>query len=207
MRRGIGCVRSGEHDFDGPEPVAKVVCLGDVRTGKTSFVHCFIGGGEQFVEGAVLPVEPPYVERVAVIAPDCMELPLLRLVLCDVPQEAELRRRLCYAGIHVALLFFCDRASFEGLRAWLEEIGELLEHGRAVVVRAKSDLAGAEDAALAEEARQLARQLGGPYVECSAKRSVNVVQAVRLACKARFRAPPSSRKGRACTSSTKCIIH
>src|SRR5690242_19937373 len=53
MRRGMGCVRAGEDDFEGPEPAAKVVCVGDAGTGKTSFVRCFARGAEQFAEGAV----------------------------------------------------------------------------------------------------------------------------------------------------------
>jgi GTPase SAR1 family protein len=205
MRRGIGCVRAAEDDFDGPEPVVKIVCVGDPGTGKTSFVRCFASGAEHFEQGAVLPVERPCVERVAVIAPDCPDMPLARLVLCDVPQEAELRRRMCYEGMHVALLFFVDRASLEGLSQWVEELGPLLEPGRAIVMRAKCDVTGEDESTLAADARQLAAELGGRYVECSATRASNIVLAVRLACKARFRTPPVNNRASA-RSSKKCTI-
>ncbi len=183
LRRGMGFLRLGDGDYDGAEPLCKIVCVGEPLTGKTAFVRCFAHEGE-YSEGALLPVEPPHVVRACMVNVGGAELPLMRLMVCDMPEDAQLRRRLCYAGCHVALLMYSDRSSFVALGKWAEEVKEHVGQ-RVVVVQNKSDTG--EASVPEEEARQLATGLGGTFVKSSAKRSSNVVLAVRLACIARFR--------------------
>lgn len=161
MRRGLGCLRQSEEDFSFDGPSIKIVCVGDAKTGKTSFVRSFVLGDEVLPEPN-LPVEAPSVTRCCVINKE-MDLPLLKVTLCDLPTDESIRKGMCYPGMDVALLFFCDAASLASCEAWLRDIREYVQQ-RVILVESKVEGNGVGDE-LRAQAAALAEQVGALLVQ------------------------------------------
>lgn len=186
LRRGLGCIRQTEADYDSALTGAgkiKIVAVGDRGTGKTSFIKAFIVGDE-FEAVNNLPVEPPFVVRCCCITNNKeLDLGLLTVTLCDLPLDENLQEVLCFNACDVALFFFCDAQTFAGAELWLKRVQQYAQY--IIIVEAKSEGEGVGDE-LRARAQDLASQIGGYFVRTSAKRNFNIVHCVRMAIFAKF---------------------
>ena len=145
----------------------KVVLVGDKRCGKTSLSLSFTGNDYPF----------DYVPNI--YDNETVTLNLFgfqgTLTVWDTSENYSNLGARCYAGTHVFFICFSStsKASFYNVtKKWFPEIRDYCPDTPFIVVAMKSDLVGSaetdkEDLVDLEEAKKLAKELGGRYMECS----------------------------------------
>nr|XP_056702818.1 ras-related protein Rab-39B-like [Euleptes europaea] len=154
----------------------RIIMLGDSTVGKSSLLKCYTEG--VFVESTSQTVGVDFYVHYVEIKRGVH----IKLQFWDTAGQERFRSvtRSYYRNSAGAVLMFdlTNRASFESIKKWHQEVMETVKpyHVVFVLVGHKSDL-GDERKVGQKEAEKLASSLGAKYVETSAKTSQNVEEA------------------------------
>ncbi|KAJ8289236.1 hypothetical protein COCON_G00018950 [Conger conger] len=157
----------------------RVIMLGDSTVGKSSLLKRYTE--DLFLDCINQTVGVDFYVHFLEVEPGVR----IKLQFWDTAGQERFRSvtRSYYRNSVGGLLVFdlTNRASFEHVRDWHEEVQERVRPHAVlfVLVGHKSDLASGR-AVTREEAERLAGQLGAPYVEASSKTGWNVADAVEL---------------------------
>ncbi|MFQ5981339.1 MAG: GTP-binding protein [Candidatus Hodarchaeales archaeon] len=162
-----------QHYYDSPK--IKLAILGNGKVGKTSLC-------ESLREGRIpgtydLTIGVDITTKDLTVAGNN-----IRLILWDMAGQNQFDcvRPAFYEGARAAMIVFSlqDRGSFYDVKSWIRELQNHSSGIPFVLVGNKNDLKKRE--VTKEEVEALAAQFRVPYVETSAKKSLNVEEAFRV---------------------------
>ena len=155
----------------------KFILIGDSGVGKTSLIG-------QFVQGKFKGDFRPTIGLNVMSHSFDFLTNQLQMNIYDIGSQKFFRRvrRNYYSGTNAALILFAlsDRETFNSLKAWNKELEQFT--GKKIpicIVGNKSDL---ERQVSFEEGTEIAKELGGAYIETSALTATNVEDVFRLIC-------------------------
>ncbi|NXU68940.1 RB39B protein, partial [Horornis vulcanius] len=157
----------------------RVIMLGDSTVGKSSLLRRYTEG--VFLDAVNQTVGVDFYVQFVELEPGLQ----VKLQFWDTAGQERFRSvtRSYYRNSAGGMLLFdlTNRASFESIRRWHQEVTDTIQPFRMVflLVGHKSDLAGQRQVGK-REAEKLAVSLGVQYVETSAKDASNVVQAFQM---------------------------
>uniref|UniRef100_K7FGI6 Ras-related protein Rab-39B-like n=1 Tax=Pelodiscus sinensis TaxID=13735 RepID=K7FGI6_PELSI len=157
----------------------RIIMLGDSTVGKSSLLKRYTEGA--FLDSINQTVGVDFYVQFVELEPGLR----IKLQFWDTAGQERFRSvtRSYYRNSAGAVLMFdlSNRASFESIREWHQEVTDTVKpfHMVFVLVGHKSDLA-AQRQVERKEAEKLASSLGAKYIETSAKSNSNVEDAFRL---------------------------
>ncbi|NXQ24213.1 RB39B protein, partial [Alaudala cheleensis] len=170
----------------------RVIMLGDSTVGKSSLLRRYTEG--VFLDAVNQTVGVDFYVQFVELEPGLR----VKLQFWDTAGQERFRSvtRSYYRNSAGGMLLFdlTNRASFESIRRWHQEVTDTVQPFRMVflMVGHKSDLAGQRRVGQ-REAEKLAASLGVQYVETSAKDASNVVQAFQMLTVAIYQALQTGR--------------
>lgn len=153
----------------------KILFVGDEGVGKTGLM-CGVSDGV-YIDGFRGKLGSSFGAKQVNVDPVRVQLQIWNLT--DAPNLAKLRHRLIRGGAGVVYVFsLTDRASFDNILNWVDEVQRVLGIVPSVLVGTRQE-SQKRRRITKREAKQLAKHLGVPYIEMSQEDDPQFEQALQ----------------------------
>jgi Ras-related protein Rab-1A len=166
-----------EHDY-----LFKLLLIGDSGVGKSNMLLRFADDVYKEDYTATIGVDFKICTRE-------IDGKLVKTQLWDTAGQERFRTITCsyYRGSHGIIVVYdvTDRTSFEHVRMWMQEIEKYASGGETarLLVGNKCDMPASKRVISQEEGRELAQELGVPFMETSARHAHNIEHTFDLLCR------------------------
>jgi small GTP-binding protein len=172
--------------------VFKIVVVGDSGAGKTSLLNRFADG--QFVELSYSTIGIDFKIKVVQVLDRAFKLQIVRTNQWDTAGQERFRNiTAAYfrgaSGV-VVLYDVSQRATFDSVISWVDEVDAYCPNAAKILLAAKSDVDNPQVSVV--EGQTLAKSLGVEFFEVSSKTDINVHEAFQSLTKAIYSRTPEA---------------